>query len=466
MGKLVLNRVQLTEVFIVEAAAFNVGRLCRRRIWKMSRHSFEQSPLGRNWFLNSRFVSIALMTLPLVCLFGIAWLADSYMTKLGSNDSLALLKESVQMLWMATGVCALFVGAMGFIYHRKSILLTDSAAAKIPLLSDLVNELETELQVEHSKLAGFAEKNSQDLRAAEMGSESLASIVKINADRTREAASLSKTSRDTAEVGEQEMQNLIAAMTDISQSSQKIAEIIHLIEDIAFQTNLLSLNAAVEAARAGEHGKGFAVVADAVRSLAQRTANSAKDITHLIHHSVGIVEKGSKVATASGASLHKIVSLVKKISDLNQEIQASNDEQVGGIEQITRSIRSLVTNNQEIRRLQETANLEKPKPAAKPTARPAETVPLKGAKVLPFISKKSKATKVSAPPEKVISKKLASKPKVEKPALKQPTKKVTQIKPVEAVKPIVSKAAQLIPFDDDMAPSSNSKSGLGTAEGF
>jgi methyl-accepting chemotaxis protein len=127
-------------------------------------------------------------------------------------------------------------------------------------------------------------------------------------------------------------------MADINDSSKKIADIIGVIDDIAFQTNLLALNAAVEAARAGEQGRGFAVVASEVRSLAGRSATAAKEIKELIQDSVRKVEDGSVLVTQSGQTLEKIVSSVKKVSDIVAEIAAASREQSSGIEQVNRAV--------------------------------------------------------------------------------------------------------------------------------
>lgn len=171
--------------------------------------------------------------------------------------------------------------------------------------------------------------------------EELTSMVKINAGNAQTASSLSESSILAASHGEQEIRSLIESMHDISTSSKKMAEIIDVIDDIAFQTNLLALNASVEAARAGEHGKGFAVVAEAVRSLAQRSASSAKDISSLINESSEQVERGATVADRSEQLLKEIVTSVKKVSDLNKEISAASQEQAEGISQITKAMSEL-----------------------------------------------------------------------------------------------------------------------------
>src|SRR6185436_11757099 len=131
---------------------------------------------------------------------------------------------------------------------------------------------------------------------------------------------------------------VVETMKGISDSSKKIADIISVIDGIAFQTNILALNAAVEAARAGEQGRGFAVVASEVRSLAGRSATAAKEIKDLIQDSVKKVEDGSVLVTQSGQTLDQIVASVKKVSDIVAEIAAASREQSSGIEQVNRAV--------------------------------------------------------------------------------------------------------------------------------
>ncbi len=130
----------------------------------------------------------------------------------------------------------------------------------------------------------------------------------------------------------------VKAMSEINQSSKKIADIITTIDEIAFQTNLLALNAAVEAARAGEQGRGFAVVAAEVRNLAQRSASAAKEIKTLIQDSVRKVENGSELVNKSGQTLSEIVSSVKRVTDIVSEIAAASKEQLTGIEQVNKAV--------------------------------------------------------------------------------------------------------------------------------
>jgi methyl-accepting chemotaxis protein len=145
-------------------------------------------------------------------------------------------------------------------------------------------------------------------------------------------------------------------MSAISDSSKKIADIIGVIDGIAFQTNILALNAAVEAARAGEQGRGFAVVASEVRSLAQRSANAAKEIKQLITDSVGKVEEGSSLVDRAGKTMGEIVTSVKRVTDIIADIAAASAEQSSGIEQVNQAITSMDEGTQQNAALVEEAS--------------------------------------------------------------------------------------------------------------
>jgi methyl-accepting chemotaxis protein len=164
--------------------------------------------------------------------------------------------------------------------------------------------------------------------------EQMTSVVTNNADNARHANELASTASDIADRGGDLVDKVIGTMQEISDSSARIAEIVSVMEGIAFQTNILALNAAVEAARAGEQGRGFAVVASEVRSLALRAAAAAKDVKVLIHESVTRVESGSALVSETGTAIREIVGAVKRVDAIVHEIAAASNEQSTGIQQV------------------------------------------------------------------------------------------------------------------------------------
>ncbi len=166
----------------------------------------------------------------------------------------------------------------------------------------------------------------------------MAAQTQNNAKNATLASTLARESRDTAEVGNKQMQNMVVAMGEIDDSSQNISQIIKVIDEIAFQTNLLALNAAVEAARAGRHGKGFAVVAEEVRNLAGRSAKAAKETAELIEGSVQKTKSGAELAQQTAKSLDLIVDAVNKVTDLIADIAKASHEQAEGITQVTEGL--------------------------------------------------------------------------------------------------------------------------------
>jgi len=187
------------------------------------------------------------------------------------------------------------------------------------------------------EISSGAQEQASSLEETASSLEEMTATVKQNAENARQASQLANASRDSAEKGGDVVKTAVAAMTEINQSSSRIADIITTIDEIAFQTNLLALNAAVEAARAGEQGRGFAVVAAEVRNLAQRSATAAKEIKNLIQDSVRKVENGSELVNRSGQTLEEIVQSVKRVTDIVTEIAAASKEQSAGIEQVNKA---------------------------------------------------------------------------------------------------------------------------------
>jgi len=171
--------------------------------------------------------------------------------------------------------------------------------------------------------------------------EQLTGTVKQSADSARQANQLAASAAEVAARGGVVVSRVVSTMDDINASSKKIADIIGVIDGIAFQTNILALNAAVEAARAGEQGRGFAVVAGEVRNLAQRSAQAAKEIKGLIGASVEKVESGAKLVADAGLTMQEIVGSVQRVTDIIGEITAASSEQSDGIGQVNQAVTQL-----------------------------------------------------------------------------------------------------------------------------
>ena len=196
-------------------------------------------------------------------------------------------------------------------------------------------------------LSARTEQQASSLEETASSMEELTSTVKQNAENARQANVLAATASSVASKGGEVIGQVVGTMEEINTSASKIVDIIGVIDGIAFQTNILALNAAVEAARAGEQGRGFAVVASEVRTLAQRSANAAKEIKSLIGDSVEKVEAGSSLVNQAGATMVEIVESVKRVTDIMAEITAASAEQTAGIEQINQAVTEMDTVTQQ-----------------------------------------------------------------------------------------------------------------------
>jgi len=228
------------------------------------------------------------------------------------------------------------ITAMVDMRQRLQVLVGDVRRS-----TESITTASTEIAAGSQDLSTRTEQAASSLQQTASSMEQLTGTVRQSADSAREANRLATSAATVAERGGQVVSEVVTTMNAISKSSKKIADIIGVIDGIAFQTNVLALNAAVEAARAGEQGRGFAVVASEVRSLAQRSASAAKEIKALIDTSVDNVESGSKRVADAGATMSEIVTSVRRVGEIVGEITASAAQQSDGIGQVNGAVTQL-----------------------------------------------------------------------------------------------------------------------------
>ena len=286
-------------------------------------------------------VSVGLALLAVVLGGGIAfWLVNNIMRLIGGEPAYAVEVANDISSGDFSRRVETDAGDSGSVLFRMKAMQQTLAGIVTQIRSgtDTIATASSEIAAGNLDLSSRTEQQASSLEETASSMEELTSTVKQNADNARQANGLAASASAVASRGGAVVAQVVDTMSSINASSRKIADIIGVIDGIAFQTNILALNAAVEAARAGEQGRGFAVVASEVRNLAHRSAAAAKEIKGLIDDSVDKVDAGSKLVGEAGTTMTEIVDSVKRVADIMAEISAATHEQTAGIEQVNQAI--------------------------------------------------------------------------------------------------------------------------------
>ena len=280
--------------------------------------------------------TLASVLLGIVLIFALVW----YGIRQILLKPLHTLLESIRLIAHGDLVCKIDVHGSNEIGELASTLRDMQAelartVGEVRIGADAIYTGTMDISAGNNDLSARTEQQAASLEQTAASMEELTATVKQNAENAQQASHLALSASETAGRGGKVVENVVTTMTEIAGSSQKIADITSVIDGIAFQTNILALNAAVEAARAGEQGRGFAVVASEVRSLAQRSAQAAKEIKILIDESVSKVSTGSTLVESAGETMNEIVGAVTRVTDIMSEIASASEEQSRGIEQVS-----------------------------------------------------------------------------------------------------------------------------------